>query len=88
MLNEKIPNSSDKYGYVKITNICDCFQAMANAAMAAQAAEVQAQQVQEIPKEPIPTEHQVLQDIFDSLVRSCSSAANNPVSNYSLTLLY
>lgn len=61
---------------------------MANAAMVAQAAEAQAQQVQEIPKEPIPTEHQVLQDIFDSLVRSCSSAANNPVSNYNLGLLY
>lgn len=51
------------------------------AAMAAVASEVQAPQVQqEVHREPIPTEHQVLQDIFDNLVQSCLSAANNPVS--------
>lgn len=49
--------------------------------MAAVASEVHAPQVQqEAPREPIPTEHQVLQDIFDNLVQSCLSAANNPVS--------
>ncbi|XP_071129998.1 protein transport protein Sec31A-like isoform X4 [Mytilus edulis] len=49
------------------------------AAMAAVASEVQAPQVQqEVHREPIPTEHQVLQDIFDNLVQSCLSAANNP----------
>lgn len=49
------------------------------AAMAAVASEVQAAHVQqEVHREPIPTEHQVLQDIFDGLVRSCLSAATNP----------
>ncbi|XP_060064136.1 protein transport protein Sec31A-like [Ylistrum balloti] len=33
--------------------------------------------VQPVAKQPIPSEHQVLQDIFGSLVKNCSSVASN-----------
>ena len=34
------------------------------------------------PKAPIPTEHQALHDVFDSLRTKCIAAANHPVSKF------
>ena len=38
-------------------------------------------------KGPVPAEHKVLQDIFDTLVQNCHARANNAVSLLPLTLL-
>ena len=34
-----------------------------------------------VVKGPVPSEHQVLQEIFTTLIKNCSSQANNAVSN-------
>lgn len=34
------------------------------------------------PKAPIPTEHQIIQDVFDGLRGRCLAAANHPVSQH------
>ena len=36
--------------------------------------------VKEVVKGPVPAEHKVLQDIFDTLVQNCHARANNAVS--------
>ena len=36
--------------------------------------------VKEVVKGPVPAEHKVLQDIFDTLVQNCHARATNAVS--------
>ena len=36
------------------------------------------------PKEPIPPEHQILQDVFDGLKTRCLAAASHPVNVFVL----
>ena len=43
--------------------------------------------VKEVVKGPVPAEHKVLQDIFDTLVQNCHARANNAVSIVTIKFL-
>ena len=40
------------------------------------------QQVQPVEKGPIPAEHLIIQEVFDTLRERCLAAANHPVTNF------
>lgn len=41
---------------------------------------------QPVQRGPIPSEHQVLQDVFDGLKDRCLSAANHPVNSHFISM--